>query len=96
MTFEKTALAGKCISAWFGEPPALCLEYALRDTLAISASSSKFWAEYIEWAHVPSAAVPGIFTGIQPSQKQRHEYVAKWKMKWHNRHSVLIENNPIF
>lgn len=32
MTFEKTALAGKCISAWFGEPPALCLEYALRDT----------------------------------------------------------------
>lgn len=25
----------------------------------------------------PSAAVPGIFSGIQLSQKQRHEYVAK-------------------
>lgn len=33
-------------------------------------------------AHMyPSAAVPGIFTGVQPSQNQRHEYVTKGKMK---------------
>lgn len=61
MTFEKTALADKCISAWFGEPPALCLEYALRDTLANSVSSSKFWAEYIEYAHVPKCSSARIF-----------------------------------
>lgn len=53
MTFEKTALAGKRISAWFGEAPALCLEYALRGTLANCVSSSKFWAEYIKHTHVP-------------------------------------------
>lgn len=53
MTFEKAALAAKCISAWFGEPPALCLEYGLSDTgkccFQLQILSRIYWVRTCIW-----------------------------------------------